>query len=333
MIMKKAASKPKKASPHTKLTRESLSSLPPLDPKNDAVFKALFVDPEMNQALISLVSAVIKPTLPIVSLEVLNPEISIKYFKQRGCTLDILVELSGGTYVDIEMQMYREGDLIQRALYYWSRVYSGGLQKSEEFNQVHSTVVIFFLSYTHFLTRPEVAHHRYFACYEGDLADRLDDFRLDFVELTKFPLASQTEFADKELMRWCQFFRDPNHPELQGEFMVDKNIKKAKERLKYLSAEPDIRELARMRDKAEFNWSTSMAAATKKGMEMGMEKGMEMGMEKGREEGELKQREMLRKILLNGFGAGKSLPELAKLVGCSEEVLLSVKKSITTSDS
>jgi predicted transposase/invertase (TIGR01784 family) len=240
---KKSASRPKKDPLKTKYPMKSLIPLPPLDPKNDAIFKALFVDPEMNQSLVSLVTAVIKPIRPIVSLKVLNPEISIKYFKHRGYTLDILAELADGTFVDIEMQMNREKSRKKRALHYWSRIYSGGLRKSQPYSKANPTVVIFFLNYIHFLKRPQVAHHRHFATYEHDLTDRIEDFRLDFVELTKIPLAHQTDFADKDLVRWCQFFHDPNHPELQGEFLEDKKIKKAKERLKYLSGEPSMQSL------------------------------------------------------------------------------------------
>ncbi len=98
--------------------------------------------------------------------------------------------------------------------------------------------------------------------------------------------------------------------------MEDKNIKKGKERLKYLSGEPSMQELARMREKAAFNWAITIGEAR------------EEGKEEGREEGELKQQEMLRNILLSGFGADKSIPELAKMVGCSEEMILAVKKTL-----
>ncbi len=134
MTKKKSASNPKMSPLNTKGPMKSLIPLPPLDPKNDAIFKALFVDLEMNQSLISLVTAVIKPIRPIVSLKVLNPEISIKYFKHRGCTLDILAELADGTFVDIEMQMKREKSLKKRDLHYWSRIYSGGLRKTQPFS-------------------------------------------------------------------------------------------------------------------------------------------------------------------------------------------------------
>jgi hypothetical protein len=63
-----------------------------------------------------------------------------------------------------------------------------------------------------------------------------------------------------------------------------------------------------MREKAAFNWAITIGDAR----------------EEGREEG---REEILRNILLSGFGADKSVPELAKMVGCSEEIILAVKKN------
>jgi predicted transposase/invertase (TIGR01784 family) len=248
----------------------------------------------------------LKPEKPIVDLDVLNPEITMKYFKQRGCILDILVRLNDGTRVDIEMQMERAGALRQRALYHWSRTYSGGLKKSKSFGDLNPTAVIFFLNAHEFPSMPNRAHHRFFVTHDLDPTLKIYGFRLDFVELPKIPLASLEDFTDKTLQRWCQFFRNPNQPELQEIFMMDKNIKKAKERLTALSADPSIQELARMRQSAAHNWKNSLKEAKEEG-----------------------RRELISKLLQSDIGAVKSTHELATLLGCSEEEVLAVKKSLT----
>ncbi|MBI2391012.1 MAG: PD-(D/E)XK nuclease family transposase, partial [Deltaproteobacteria bacterium] len=75
-----------------------------LDPKLDVVFKLLFAAPANERLLISLLGAVLRPAVPIAKVKVLNPELPKDLVLDRGVRLDVLVELTDGARVDVEME-------------------------------------------------------------------------------------------------------------------------------------------------------------------------------------------------------------------------------------
>ena len=75
-----------------------------LDPKLDVVFKLLFAAEQSRDILISLLSAVLRPTRPIVEVTVLNPELPVGALDDKNIVLDVLVRLDDGSLVDVEMQ-------------------------------------------------------------------------------------------------------------------------------------------------------------------------------------------------------------------------------------
>ena len=65
-----------------------------LDPKLDVVFKILFSAQENRELLISLLSAVLRPSSPIASVQVLNPEMPKELVTDKGSVLDLHVKLA-----------------------------------------------------------------------------------------------------------------------------------------------------------------------------------------------------------------------------------------------
>jgi len=104
-----------------------------LDPTLDIVFKMLFGSQAGREALIDLLTAVLRPPRPITDVRVLNPEVGREQVGDKGIVLDLLVELSDGTRIDVEMQVARRAGLRRRAIYYWSRLYSGQLERGQPY--------------------------------------------------------------------------------------------------------------------------------------------------------------------------------------------------------
>lgn len=75
-----------------------------LDPKLDVVFKLLFSKPSNKRLLISLLTAILEPTSPIVDVEVLDPEVAKESVAAKGTMLDLLVKLLDGSRVNMEIQ-------------------------------------------------------------------------------------------------------------------------------------------------------------------------------------------------------------------------------------
>src|SRR5512145_2047682 len=97
-----------------------------LNPRNDAVFKLLFADERNRELLIALLNAVLQPARPIVSVDVVNPEIQKDAVDDRGLVLDILAVHDDKTRTDVEMQSYELKAMPKRALYNWARVFRDG---------------------------------------------------------------------------------------------------------------------------------------------------------------------------------------------------------------
>jgi predicted transposase/invertase (TIGR01784 family) len=75
-----------------------------LDPKLDVIFKLLLSSPRNEALLTSLITAVLRPSVPIASVTVLNPELPKDLADDKGALLDVLVRLGDGRQVDVEMQ-------------------------------------------------------------------------------------------------------------------------------------------------------------------------------------------------------------------------------------
>ncbi|MBI5543866.1 MAG: Rpn family recombination-promoting nuclease/putative transposase [Deltaproteobacteria bacterium] len=111
-----------------------------LDPKLDVVFKLLFAHPRNRDLLLSLLTAVLRPTSPISELEVLNPEVSKDAVADKGIVLDIHVRLEDGRHVDVEMQSTKQLTFSSRALLPRSDVLRqsasrAGVQRPEELRE------------------------------------------------------------------------------------------------------------------------------------------------------------------------------------------------------
>ena len=89
-----------------------------LDPKLDVTFKKMFADEQNRDVLISLLTAVLRPANPIVDVAVISPEIPVGAPDDKGILLDVLVRLSDGSLVDVEMQTQSQPGAKARALYH-----------------------------------------------------------------------------------------------------------------------------------------------------------------------------------------------------------------------
>ena len=67
-----------------------------LDPTLDVVFALLFSSAANRDLLVSLLTAVLQPQVPIRDVTVLNPNLPKQLVSERGAVLDVLVHLEDG---------------------------------------------------------------------------------------------------------------------------------------------------------------------------------------------------------------------------------------------
>ena len=100
------------------------------DPKEDFIFKMIFGIEENKSILISLLNSILKgrPYIKEITLE--NTEIS-KIFKDgKSSRLDILATDDNGIKYDIEMQCRKTKDIINRTLFYASKLHAKDLKEN-----------------------------------------------------------------------------------------------------------------------------------------------------------------------------------------------------------
>ena len=243
-----------------------------LDPKLDVVFKLLFTrNPDL---LVSLLTAVLRPAVPIVSVTLKDRALPKTAVLDKGGFLDVLVELQGGELVDVEMQCRALPGRRRRTLLYWARLYGaqGGAGRLHE--SWPTCVCVFILA---FQDLPGERFHRIFQVRDVDDGEVFSDaLELHTVELPNLPPRG-ADAEEPELVRWGRFLAASSDEELEELAMTDPVMGKAKEALEALSADPAAQELARQRELRRLSYELEMAESRPEGRQQGIEQGIEQG--------------------------------------------------------
>jgi len=112
-------------------------------PHIDVVFKSIFGNEKEKGPLMSLLSCIME--LPLESfdeLELLNTELIPENIEQKSSRLDLRIKLKDKTEIDVEIQVINQVAYKERVLYYWSKMYSGQLKKSETYDKLKKCVII-----------------------------------------------------------------------------------------------------------------------------------------------------------------------------------------------
>ena len=104
----------------------------------------------------------------------------------RSAILDILAITNTGTRVNIEVQVCKDRYMAERALYYWSRIYGGQLQKKESYDKLNKVISIILMDFDFFEQYKAEFHQLYHITNDVHPQDRLiDHFEMHFIELEK----------------------------------------------------------------------------------------------------------------------------------------------------
>jgi len=283
-----------------------------LRPTLDVVFKLLFSDKRNENLLRSLVSTLLDPAVPIADVEVLNPETTKESVQAKGAVLDVRVRLANRCQLNIEMQSSAQRDLDKRALFYWARLYTGSLERGQEYDELLPTISLFILD---FVELPGGEYHSEFRLL--DVAEHhvfSEDLVLHVLELPKVPalprnIRPRRAIDEPPLLKWARFLKAENQEVLESLAMTDPVLQEAKDALERLSGDPKARELARERELWDWNYRTALRSAERHGRAEGLAEGRTLG-----------ERLVLQKQLTRKFG---ELPAhvLDRLEGASEAEL------------
>ncbi len=269
-----------------------------LDPKNDVVFQKIFGSPENEDILISFLNALLERTEKekIKHVEYVDTKLSdIEAVDDKIGILDVRVITEKGTHINVEIQLINRYNMINRTLFYWSRLYSNQIKKGENYKNLNKTITINILNFNYI---DSIKYHTTYHLWEDEEKTMLTDIlEIHFVELPKF--LDENRELDNSLNKWLAFLTKPEKEVIE---MGEPAIRKAITVLDMLSRDPETVRLAELRMKQILD-----------------EKSMVEG---AREEGKI---EGMKEIAKNALRKGADISFVAEITGLNETEVIALK--------
>ncbi|EIF6165889.1 PD-(D/E)XK nuclease family transposase [Clostridium perfringens] len=289
-----------------------------MKPSMDFVFKRLFGAEESKDSLISLLNAIIESDSPIKDVELKNTDLEKEHLGDKFCRLDIKAKTDKGELINIEIQVRDEYNMVQRTLYYWSKIYSDQLGSAENYKDLARTVCINILN---FKLLDNDRYHNAYRLKEITTNEELTDIEeIHFIELPKSKGINSEEVDNIDsLVKWIEFIKEPESEAVRILELTDESIRKAKNQLYKLSLDKKTIEQYRIREKAMYDEISALENSREKGLQegvkIGKEEGRKEGKEEGLKEGELNAKKKLAKSLLDVL----DIEIIAQKTGLTEE--------------
>ena len=242
-----------------------------LNPKIDFVFKKIFGSEKHPGVLISFLNAVLKPKNNITDVEIKNTDIDKSYIEDKFSRLDVKAVTSKNEIINIEIQLKNEYNMIQRSLYYWSKLYEEQLEEGDRYDKLCRTVCINILDFKYLKND---RFHNGYRLKEIETNEELTDLEeIHFIEIPKLKKINSEKDIVDVLEGWVEFLRDPESEVVRKLEMTNKEIREAKDELYRLSMDEKERALYFIREKSIRDEISALANAEEKGMERANKKG------------------------------------------------------------
>ena len=266
-----------------------------LNPKVDFVFKKIFGSEDNKSVLMSFLNATLKPKEEIVSVELKNTDIEKEYVKDKFLRLDVKATTNKNETINIEIQLKDEHNMIQRTLYYWSKLYEEQIGEGDFYNKLNRTVCINILNFKYLKND---RFHNVYRLKEIETDEELTDIEeIHFIEIPKLREINLKE--EKDMLKvWIEFLRDPESEVIRSVEMNNEEIRRAKDKLYKLSQDEKERELYFIREKSIKDEASALYNAEQKGIEKGIEQGMKEGLEQGEKKAKI---DTIKKLNLMGL--------------------------------
>ena len=250
-------------------------------PKMDIIFQAIFGEVGSENITKDFLEKILKRKIEKISLDQ-NPILRRELKSDKLGVLDIITELDGKEKCNIEMQLIDKNNIIERMLYYWSKIYTKQIKAGEDYNKLEKTIVILIADFN-IKGLEEVTYHSTWKIMETNYAKKLiltDKLELDIIELSKI---KGRENEKDQLLDWLIFLENPES-ERTLKMEENENLKDAVEKLNKISEDEKMQRIIELREKAIRDEHAIY------------EKGVNDGVEKGSKEKELQiAKNMLKK--------------------------------------
>ena len=245
------------------------------DPKVDYVFKILFGDENDKSMLISLLNAILKGKPTIRDLILNNTDIPKILKDNKSCKLDILATSDEGIKFNIEMQCKKTKDIINRTVYYASKLFTKDLKENDDYN--NSKVISIWIFGENVTDRADPINEAYMALQKTNNEDYeilTDHLRIIYLELNKYKITKDN--IDDKLTKWVDFLTNPI--DLEKSTFEDEDIEKARKKLEFISSDDKERASLEAIKEGLFDQYSSFNIGKKEGIEEGLKEGLKEGL-------------------------------------------------------
>ena len=234
---------------------------------NDYIFKNIFGKQGNENILKELLISILD--IQIKEIEILHDvHLERETQENKEGILDIKATLNNNIIVNIEMQVKNEHNMIDRSLYYWSKLYSKNLSKTQDYIETNKTIAINILDYNIFEEGPY--HEKCMIKREHNNEILTNDLELHFIQIPK----CKKEKIKTKLDFWIRFIsniKDEEVEKMKGEINEEtwNAVKEAQEEYWRIMADPEMSAIAELREKSIMDRKFAMTYAKKEGITEG----------------------------------------------------------------
>ena len=245
-----------------------------LSPKLDVVFQALFGEVGNESITKGFLETILERKIDSIDLSK-NPILRREFKEEKLGVLDIIAKLDENEICNIELQIVDKKNIIERILYYWSRLYSRQIKSGEDYKILQKAIVILITDFK-IENLEELDYHSRWKIMEDKQGKKIiltQKLEIDIIELPKI-IGKEKE--QDNLLDWLYFLENPKSERVTEKMKENENLKEAVKKLDNLSEDEKMQRIADLRQKAIMDEK----AIYEKGLEVGIEKGIMEGSQK-----------------------------------------------------
>lgn len=253
-----------------------------LSPKIDVVFHSLFRESN-NRLTEAFLTDVLEEKVKIIAN--LDRHMDIRAAEEKLGVMDLRVELEDHANCNVEIQIKKYKDECDRFLYYIADTYSRQVETGEEYKEINKCISIVIVDHEIDELKGIKKVNTKWQMRDNTTGMKIltNKFELIIIEL---PKAKKLYLENKEdrICQWMMFFDDPNSKEVDCIMKKNTGVKEAKEELKSVSGDYEIRRIAELRQKYIRDEKAALSYATEEGTRIGIEQGIKQGEKESKKE-------------------------------------------------
>lgn len=285
-----------------------------LSPKLDVVFQALFGEVGNESITKGFLETILERKIDSIDLS-RNPILRREFKDEKLGVLDIIAKLDKNEICNIELQIVDKKNIIERILYYWSRLYSRQIKSGEDYKILQKAIVILITDFK-IENLEELDYHSRWKIMEDKQGKKIiltQKLEIDIIELPKI-IGKEKE--QDNLLDWLYFLENPKSERVTEKMKENENLKEAVKKLDNLSEDEKMQRIADLRQKAIMDEKAIYEKGLEIGIEKGIQRGIEKGIEKGIMEGSQKEKIEIAKKMLE---LKIDIETIAKATGLTEQ--------------